>query len=58
MTTKDIFIETLEERIRDLNEAGKALVDAVERHCAPRPGQECLRSELLNTKNELKKLLK
>ena len=59
MSTKDIFIETLEEKIRDLDKAGRALVDAVERHCAPRPGQEyCLRSELLNTKETFKKLLK
>ena len=58
MSTKDIFIESLEARIRELNQAGRLLVDAVERHCAPTPGQEyCLRSELLNTKNAFKKLL-
>ena len=32
MSTKDIFIEILEGRIRDLNEAGKALVGAIERY--------------------------
>lgn len=54
MSTKDIFIEILEGRIRDLNEAGKALVDAIERYAR----QDCLRSELLNKTAEFKKLLK
>ena len=54
MSTKDIFIETLEARIKELRAGAANLVDAVERYAR----QECLRSELLNTKNALKKLLK
>lgn len=53
------FLDTLEAEEKEMDKAGRALVDAVERHCAPRPGQEyCLRSELLNTKETFKKLLK
>ena len=54
MSINEVFIETLEARIRELNKASAALVSAVERYAR----QECLRSELLNIKNELKKLLK
>ena len=54
MSTKDIFIEILEGRIKSLNEAGKALVEAIERYAR----QDCLRSELLNKTAEFKKLLK
>lgn len=60
----DRIVAYLEKRkeqkpVEGLDKAGRALVDAVERHCAPQPGQEyCLRSELLNTKETFKKLLK
>lgn len=58
MSTKDAYIDVLEDRIRELNEAAAALVGAVERYVAPKPGDEhCLRSELLNTKERLRKLL-
>ena len=53
MSIKDVFIETLESSISEMNAAGAALVDAVERYLR----QECLRSELINTKNALKKIL-
>ena len=54
MSTKDIFIDSLEERIRELNAAAMALVDAVERYAR----QECLRAELMARKDNLKDLLK
>ena len=39
--------------------AASDLVSAVERYVQPKPGDEhCLRSELLNTKDKLKALLK
>lgn len=39
--------------------AARALCDAVERYVAPKPGDKtCLRSELLNTKDRLRQLLK
>ena len=58
MSTKGI-IESLEDRIRELNAAASALCDAVERYVAPKPGDKhCLRSELLNTKERLRKALK
>ena len=34
--------------------AARKLVSAVERYVAPMPGEHCLRSELLNTKDNLK----
>ena len=55
MSTKDIFIESLEDRIRELNAAASALCDAVERYVCPKT---CLRSELLNTKDRLRQALK
>ena len=59
MSTKDIFIESLEDRLRELNAAAAALCDAVERYVCPKPGDKhCLRSELLNTKYRLRELLK
>lgn len=50
----EVFIESLEGRIRELSAAAQSLVDAVERYAR----QECLRSELLNTKERLKAMLK
>lgn len=39
--------------------AAKDLVDAVERYVCPKPGDKfCRRSELLNLKDDLKRLLK
>lgn len=54
MGIKDTYIDVLEGRIRELNAAARALVDAVERYVR----QECLRSELINTKERLKAMLK
>lgn len=46
------------EKEQAIREAALALVGAVERYVAPKPGDEhCLRSELLNTKERLRKLL-
>lgn len=46
------------EKEQAIREAALALCDAVERYVAPKPGDEhCLRSELLNTKERLRKLL-
>lgn len=59
MSMKDIFIESWTDRYRKLNAAASALCDAVERYVTPKPGDEhCLRSELLNTKDRLRELLK
>ena len=57
MSTKDIFIESLEACIRELNAAATALVEAVEKYTVQVPGDYLTRTELLNTKNNLKKLL-
>lgn len=47
------------EKEQAIREAAIALCDAVERYVAPKPGDEhCLRSELLNTKDRLRELLK
>ena len=57
MSTKGVFIEALEARIRELNAAATALVEAVEKYTVQVPGDYLTRTELLNTKNNLKKLL-
>ena len=54
MSIKEAYIEVLESRVREQKAAAAALVDAVERYVR----QECLRSELLNIKNEVKAKLK
>lgn len=54
MSTKDVFIDTLEARIRALNAAARDLCAAVERYAR----QEILRSELMIKKDKLKDLLK
>ena len=54
MSIKEAYIEVLEARVRELNKSAASLVDAVERYVR----QECLRSELLNIKNEVKAKLK
>ena len=54
MSTKDIFIDSLEERIRELKVAARDLCVAVERYTR----QEILRSELMIKKDNLKNLLK
>ena len=47
------------EKEQAIREAALALCNAVERYVAPKPGDEhCLRSELLNTKDRLRQLLK
>lgn len=59
MSTKDIFIESQEDRLRELNAAASALCEAVERYVCPKRGDKtCLRSELLNTKERLREVLK
>jgi hypothetical protein len=50
MSIREAYIEVLEARVREQKAAAAALVDAVERYVR----QECLRSELLNIKNEVK----
>ena len=54
MSIKEAYIEVLEARVREQKEATATLIDAVERYVR----QECLRSELLNIKNEVKRILK
>ena len=54
MSTKDIFIDSLEERIRELKVAARDLCVAVERYTR----QDILRSELMARKDNLKNLLK
>ena len=49
----DIENEVLRTRLADCKAGAQALVDAVERYLR----QECLRSELANAKDNLKKLL-
>lgn len=62
MSIREAYIEVLESRVRELNKyeiAAAALVDAVERYVEPKPGDaHVLRSELLNIKNEVKRILK
>ena len=57
MSTKVVFIETLEARIRELNAAATALVKAVEKYTIQVPGDYMTRTELLIKKDNLKKLL-
>lgn len=54
MSTKDVFIDSLEERIRELKVAARDLCVAVERYTR----QEIHRSELMAKKDNLKTLLK
>ena len=61
MSTKDVFIESLEQRIRELNACiselkvvARDLCVAVERYAR----QEILRAELMARKDNLKDLLK
>lgn len=54
MSINELIMDSLEERLRELNAAARSLVDAVERYTR----QECLRSELINIKNEVKAKLK
>lgn len=59
MSIKEAYIEVLEARVRELNKSAAALVDAVERYVEPKPGDtHVLRSELLNIKNDVKRILK
>lgn len=59
MSIKEAYIEVLEARVRELNKSAAALVNAVERYVEPKPGDaHVLRSELLNIKNEVKRILK
>lgn len=57
MSINEVFVESLEARIRDLNAAASALVDAVEKYTVQVPGEYIHRSELLIKKDNLKKLL-
>ena len=57
MSTKDVFIESLEARIRELNKAAAALVEAVEKYTIQVPGDYLTRTELLIKKDNLKKIL-
>ena len=54
MSTKDILLDSLEARIRELKVAARDLCVAVERYTR----QEILRSELMTKKDNLKSLLK
>lgn len=59
MSTNEVFIETLEARIKMLKVACGKLINAVEQYVEPRPGTKYLhRSELLRIKNELKHTIK
>lgn len=59
MIIKEAYIEALEARVLELNDAASALCDAVERYVCPKRGDKtCLRSELLNTKDRLRQALK
>ena len=59
MSINEVFIQTLEARIRELMAANKALVTAVEQYVEPKPGTPYLhRSALLATKNKVKALCK
>lgn len=56
--SKELTICWYAQQVDEVREASAALCDAVERYVAPKPGDEhCLRSELLNTKERLRKLL-
>lgn len=50
--------EDLLDSIQETKDAALALVDAVEKYVAPKPGDKyCSRTEILNAKDNLKKLL-
>jgi len=54
MSLLEVFVETLEERIRELNGAGKALVTAIERY-----NQDvCDWNDVIEKKESFKKLLR
>lgn len=59
MSINEVFIQTLENRIRELTADCKTLVKAVEDYVEPKPGQEYIhRTRLLAIKNELKTKLR
>lgn len=59
MSINEVFIQSLESRIRELTAANKALVAAVEQYVEPKPGTPYLhRSALLKAKNDVKNILK
>ena len=59
MSINEIFIQTIENRIRELTADCKTLIRAVEDYVEPKPGGDYMhRSKLLSIKNELKAKLK
>ena len=59
MSINEVFIQTLEARIRELTADARSLVEAVEGYVEPKPGGDYMhRSKLLSIKNELKAKLK
>ena len=59
MSINDLYIDSLERRVQRLNAATKELISAVEQYVEPKPGTPYLhRTELLNTKNKVKSMLK
>jgi hypothetical protein len=59
MSINEVFIQTLENRIRELTAEARDLVNAVEKYVEPRPGDKYMhRTKVLAIKNKLKEMLK
>ena len=57
MEQRELLLDDLHDELRSVREAAAALVEAVEKYTVQVPGDYMTRTELLNTKDNLKKLL-